>query len=385
MRPRGSEWRRPSGSFRPQKVANCAAAATAACLAFAPGAHAHASRTSRSNTLHVATWNLRGVMDRWSERKPILLHCLAKHKEIDVIALQEVMTGGFGQDKLIRDSLQGQHRMFACRTILEHLDHRFSIIGGAYKFLVSKCIAACLCTKRSMSSLLLFVEGLREQLAFRPARTFQFLKQFMAGAFTHLGHLLMSPFFGNALICREDVNGRMHSILTLGDFRVAQKVTVSVPPSETTILPLDVLVVNVHLHHGEDLSDVKIRKSQMKRVLEWIGDWEQLDLAAVVLMGDFNAPPTEEIHEHLKEQGFCSSYAAVHGAEPEKTFPSGLQAPLMDMDGEASCLDYIYVASRPGVDFRVLDSSLLGDKSAKGDNTLFPSDHFGVRSLIQFS
>lgn len=324
-------------------------------------------------------------MDRWSERKPILLECLAEHKGLDVIALQEVMTGGFGQDKLIRDSLEGQHRMFACRTILEHLDDRFSIIGGAYKFVVSKCVAACLCTKRTMSSLLLFVEGLKEQIAFRPARTFQFLKHIVAGAFLHLGHLLMSPFFGNALICREDVHGRMHSILTLGSFRVAQKVVVTVPPSETTALPLEVLVVNVHLHHGEDPSDIEIRKSQIERVLEWIGDWEQLQLAAIVLMGDFNAPPSEEIHKVLKERGFYSSYAAVHKVEPEKTFPSGLQAPLMDMDGEASCLDYIYVASRPSVDVRVLDSSLLGINHAKGDNTLYPSDHFGVRSLLQFT
>lgn len=366
-------------------MAKCAFTATATCMILAPAALAHASRTNRPSTLHVATWNLRGVMDRWAERKPLLLSCLSKYKELDVVGLQEVMTGGFGQDKLIRDSMEGEHRMFACRTILEHLDRRFTVVGGAYKFFISRCVAACMYTKRSMVALLLFVEGLREHIAFQPAKTFQFFKNFLTGTFTYLGHLLMSPFFGNAIICKEAINGRNHSMLALGDFRVAQKVVVTVPPSEMCVVPLDMLIVNVHLHHGEDELDVEIRTNQIRNVLDWIKDWREMELAGVILMGDFNAPPTEKLHAMLREEGYRSSYASVHGSEPEKTFPSGLQAPLMDVHGEAACLDFIYSISRPDVDLRVLDSCLLGNQHAKGDDTLYPSDHFGIQSLFQVS
>ncbi len=40
----------------------------------------------------VATFNLRGVMDRWQERRPLLHECL-KQLDADVLCFQEVLTG----------------------------------------------------------------------------------------------------------------------------------------------------------------------------------------------------------------------------------------------------------------------------------------------------
>ena len=43
-------------------------------------------------TFSVATFNLRGVSDRWREREPVLRHCLDK-MDADIYAFQEVLTG----------------------------------------------------------------------------------------------------------------------------------------------------------------------------------------------------------------------------------------------------------------------------------------------------
>jgi hypothetical protein len=43
-------------------------------------------------TLSVATFNLRGVMDRWQERQPLLRQCIDK-MDADVLCFQECLTG----------------------------------------------------------------------------------------------------------------------------------------------------------------------------------------------------------------------------------------------------------------------------------------------------
>ena len=50
--------------------------------------------------------------------------------------------------------------------------------------------------------------------------------------------------------------------------------------------------------------------------------------------------------------GFRSAYAEANGAEPAVTWPSGLQAPAMDTDGDPDCLDYIWVRGAVRVDRR---------------------------------
>lgn len=47
---------------------------------------------SRAAIFSVATYNLRGIMDRWTERKPVLKECL-KEMDADVLCFQECLTG----------------------------------------------------------------------------------------------------------------------------------------------------------------------------------------------------------------------------------------------------------------------------------------------------
>ena len=56
------------------------------------------------------------------------------------------------------------------------------------------------------------------------------------------------------------------------------------------------------------------------------------------------------------------------------TWPSGLQAPGMDTDGEPGCLDYVWVRGA----VRVVGARLAFDRPAVGDPTLYPSDHLGL-------
>ena len=64
---------------------------------------------------------------------------------------------------------------------------------------------------------------------------------------------------------------------------------------------------------------------------------------AIVAMGDFNADPAEPTYARMGAAGFRSAYVEANGAEPAVTWPSGLQAPAMDTDGDPDCLDYIWV------------------------------------------
>src|SRR4026208_645605 len=58
--------------------------------------------------------------------------------------------------------------------------------------------------------------------------------------------------------------------------------------------------------------------------------------------------------------GFRSVCAAVHGKDPDVTWPSGLQAPAMDTDGIPECLDYIWIRGA----LRATDARLIFDRPA---------------------
>jgi hypothetical protein len=62
------------------------------------------------------------------------------------------------------------------------------------------------------------------------------------------------------------------------------------------------------------------------------------------------------------------------------TWPSGLQAPGMDTDGEPGCLDYIWIVGA----VRVASARLAWDRPAVGDPTLYPSDHLGLVAELVF-
>ena len=89
---------------------------------------------------------------------------------------------------------------------------------------------------------------------------------------------------------------------------------------------------------------------------------------------DFNAEPNEPACVRIRSNGYRSAYAEANGADPDVTWPSGIEGPAIDTDGDPGCLDYIWLKG----DVRALDAKLAFDRPAVHDATLFPSDHLGI-------
>ena len=107
----------------------------------------------------------------------------------------------------------------------------------------------------------------------------------------------------------------------------------------------------------------------------------QLDLAphgigvSVLCPGAVNT----NIHEAVLTRPRHLSNTGYYGADPAVTWPSGLQAPAMDTDGEPGCLDYVWVRGA----VRVVEARLAFDRPHPEDPTLYPSDHLGISALLE--
>jgi endonuclease/exonuclease/phosphatase family metal-dependent hydrolase len=243
--------------------------------------------------LHVATFNILNLADRWPERLPLILADMAALQP-DVLGLQEVVYV-MQQDRIIGAAGEGRyaaHRAWAGR-----------------------------------------------------------------------------PEYGNSLLIREPLLLDEPQRLELSHGRSALRGVVTLPGGAT------VLVVVTHLHHAVDAAAE--RDAQSALLLDWIG--RAPAATAVVAVGDFNADPDEPAHARMREAGFASAYAAANGVEPAVTWPSGLQAPAMDTDGDPAALDYVWVRG----DARVLDARLVFDRPHPEDPTLYPSDHLGISAHLE--
>jgi endonuclease/exonuclease/phosphatase family metal-dependent hydrolase len=130
-----------------------------------------------------------------------------------------------------------------------------------------------------------------------------------------------------------------------------------------------------HLHHV--VADEDVREDQARRLLAWLDG--KPEPRAQVVVGDFNAEPTEPAYRRMVEAGFRSSHAEANGAEPPVTWPSGIQAPGMDNDGDPGCLDYVWVRGP----IEVESCRVVFDRPAVDDPTLYPSDHFGLAARLR--
>ena len=177
------------------------------------------------------------------------------------------------------------------------------------------------------------------------------------------------PEYGNSLLVREPLIATDVERLDLGLTRSAHRAVVPLPGGTR------VLVVVTHLHHvviGEAERD-----EQARQLLAWLEGPPAADVQVVV--GDFNAEPAEPAHARMTAAGFRSAFAEANGAEPEVTWPSGLQAPAMDTDGDPGCLDYIWVRGAVGV----ASARLAFDRPHPDDPTLYPSDHLGLSAHLE--
>jgi endonuclease/exonuclease/phosphatase family metal-dependent hydrolase len=176
------------------------------------------------------------------------------------------------------------------------------------------------------------------------------------------------PEYGNSLLVRAPLASDGMERLDLGHRRAAHRVVATLPGGASLVVAV------THLHHR--VPDAAIRDEQAGALVAWLDAAPASDLQ--VVMGDFNADPEEPAYGRMVSAGFRSAHAEANGGEPGVTWPSGLQAPAMDTDGDPSCLDYIWIRGRA----RVVDARLWADRPSAHDATLYPSDHFGVVATV---
>ena len=136
-------------------------------------------------------------------------------------------------------------------------------------------------------------------------------------------------------------------------------------------------MVNTHLHHLIGDEHEAIRLGQAEALVAWMDALPPV--GATVVTGDFNADPLEPAYARMVAAGFRSAFRGANGVEPDVTWPSGLQAPAMDTDGEPGCLDYIWL--RGAISAR--SARPCFDRPAVDDPTLYPSDHRGVLAEVE--
>jgi endonuclease/exonuclease/phosphatase family metal-dependent hydrolase len=177
------------------------------------------------------------------------------------------------------------------------------------------------------------------------------------------------PEYGNSMLVRAPLAAIDADRLDLGMARAAHRVRVTLPGGSVLLFAV------AHLHHLR--ADQEPRLRQAEALILWLDASPPHD--ALVVVGDFNANPLEPTHALMRDAGFRSAYAETNGHEPAVTWPSGLQAPAMDTDGEPACLDYIWFRGAIEVD----DARLVFDRPDVADPTLYPSDHLGIAAHMR--
>lgn len=177
------------------------------------------------------------------------------------------------------------------------------------------------------------------------------------------------PEHGCSILVREPLDPEDEARIDLGFGREAHRVVVTTPGGRR------VGFVTTHLHHPPAAS--RERDEQVAALVDWLEAGPSTE--ALVVTGDFNASPAEPAYARMRAAGFRSAFAAANGREPAVTWPSGIQAPGMDTDGDPDCLDYIWLRGAA----RALDCRLVFDRPAANDPTLYPSDHVGLSTNLE--
>jgi endonuclease/exonuclease/phosphatase family metal-dependent hydrolase len=176
------------------------------------------------------------------------------------------------------------------------------------------------------------------------------------------------PEYGNSILVREPLAAGDPERVDLGHDRSATRIPLQLPGGARLVFAV------THLHHL--VPDNAVRDEQARGVVEWLDGSD-----ATIVVGDFNADPAEPAYARMVGAGFRSAFAEANGSEPAVTWPSGLQGPAIDDDGEPGCLDYIWVRGA----VRVVSARLVFDRPAVDDPGLYPSDHVGVAAQVEIS
>ena len=192
-----------------------------------------------------------------------------------------------------------------------------------------------------------------------------------SGAARYDGHRAWAgrPEYGNAILVKEGFTAGAGERVDLGLNRSALWLPITCPDGARLAF------VATHLHH--EVADEAAREQQVVALLGWLEG--RPEPGARIIVGDFNAEPSEAAYARMVAAGYRSAHHEANGAEPAVTWPSGIQAPGMDTDGEPGCLDYIWV--RGAID--VESCRVTFNRPAPDDPTLLPSDHFGLTARLR--
>lgn len=178
------------------------------------------------------------------------------------------------------------------------------------------------------------------------------------------------PEYGNSILVRKPLEAGDPERVDLGRNRSATRVRLSLAGGARLTFGV------THLHH--EVAGAAVRDEQAAAVVGWL-DGGAGDADATIVVGDFNADPSEPAYAQMVAAGYRSAYATANGSEPEVTWPSGLQASAIDDDGDPDCLDYIWVRGA----VRVVSARLVFNRPAVNDPGLYPSDHFGLAAQVE--
>jgi endonuclease/exonuclease/phosphatase family metal-dependent hydrolase len=177
------------------------------------------------------------------------------------------------------------------------------------------------------------------------------------------------PEYGNAMLVRAGLDPNEVERLELSRGRSALRTRLGLPGGASLLFAV------THLDH--EIDGAAERDAQAAALLDWLEDAPPSDLQVVV--GDFNADPAEPAYARMSDAGFRSAFLEANGSEPTVTWPSGLQAPGMDTDGDPDCLDYIWLRGAAAVEA----CRLVFDRPSVDDPTLYPSDHVGLAARLR--
>ena len=177
------------------------------------------------------------------------------------------------------------------------------------------------------------------------------------------------PEYGNSLLAKFPLEGTDYERLELSHRRSAHRARFVLAGGTRVVMAV------THLHHPPDAAAE--RDEEAGALLAWLDDTPEAD--GLILVGDLNADPREPAYARIAAAGFQSAHLVANGREPAYTWPSGIQAPGMDTDGDPDCLDYIWVRGA----IRVADCRLVFDRPDPTDPTLYPPDHLGLAAHLE--